>query len=160
MGGQCSRFPASSRRDQMTKQKHQVVKDHESGTVSTWYCTIIHLWVKTYETFSSLNQGGFFFFFSVLIVRVWAQFRWVFSSDSHKVAIKGMCQLCHLEVWLKWHVLPSPFRRLAEFIALQLYDWGSWPLSGCWLEATLVFLPYGPFHKHFPVLICFLRPPE
>ena len=91
MRGQCSRFPVSSRRDQMTKQKHQEVKDHECGTVSTGYYTIIHPWVKTYEKLSSLNRGVFLFvclFFPVLIVRVWAQVRWVFYSDSHRLQLR------------------------------------------------------------------------
>ena len=172
MRGQCSRFPVSSRRDQMTKQKHQEVKDHECGAVSTGYYTIIHPWVKTYEKLSSLNRGVFLFvclFFPVLIVRVWAQVRWVFYSDSHRL---------QLRVCVIWSALSSgglaeaacaskPIQEVGRIHCLAV-EWlrlmaSYWLLTGGHpqvLGAVLISLPYRPFHKQFPVLICFLRPPE
>ena len=104
MRGQCSRFPVSSRRDQMTKQKHQEVKDHECGTVSTGYYTIIHPWVKTYEKLSSLNRGVFFLFVCLFVFSSFnrqglgtGQVSLLFRFS--QVAIKSMCHLVGFVIW-------------------------------------------------------------
>lgn len=58
------------------------------------YYTIIHPWAKTHEKLSSLNRGRNF----QRIVGVWAQFRWAFYSDSHKLQLR----VCHLVGFVIW----------------------------------------------------------
>lgn len=73
-------------------------RDHECGTVSTGYYTIIHPWVKTHEKLSSLNRGVFFFFSSFNHRGLGTVRGWAFYSDSH-VAIKSMCHLVGFVIW-------------------------------------------------------------